>query len=778
MTRRVRGPVLALVVGALAAQACAPETFLAPSAGLAAEVVGRYPRLAADVVGAATGDVPTGRALPQLSPVDLDAARRLARNGQSSGARQMLGVLLGREPGVAAAARLELARLALDDGDAGEAATQLQALLRDYPDRAEAVPATYLLALAEQQQGDTAAAIAQLQQYPRLSDLLAPYAHLQLAAWYGAQGDADNDTAEARRALEAPASRRLRIEALERLAKAAAARGDLPGAQARWEEIQSLAATPSYRAEVLWQLGSLARQRGDLPSAGDRFRTIVADYPATARAGDALAALNDLDLADLISDYQAGLVRFHRGEFARAIGGFEAQLAAGGSDDVLASASYYRALALARQGHDSAARAALDDMVAAYPASPLAPDALYRAARLVEDAERYRDAAERYRALAAAYPDAPTGQLALFRGGFALRRAEAYDDALAAWAAAAPQAPARSVQSAAAGQPLNPRAAILFWSGKTLALLGRQDEARARWQEAAAAGPDDFHGLRAKALLAGGADAPGALDAAGLAPPPADDALAGWLAGYGADSAALTRELGADATWRRGAGLWALGLRAEAGWEFDDLRERFAADPARLYTLGVMQRDLGADNAALTTGERLLAASGGAASALPRAARALLYPTPYADLVAQETARFGVDPLLFLALVRQESRFDPRARSPARALGLAQVVPSTARSIAATLSLGTLDDADLYRPAVSIELGAYYLGQALRQFQGGVYPALAGYNAGPGNAARWLRQAGADDPDYYAEQIPYGETFDYVRRVYTNYMEYRGLYNG
>src|SRR5689334_533316 len=132
-------------MGALAAQACAPEAFLAPSAGLAADVVGRYPRLAADALGAEADAAVSGRALPQLSPVDLDAARRLARNGQASSARQMLGVLLGREPGVAAAARLELARLALDDGDAAEAVTQLQALLRDYPDHAEAVPATYLL---------------------------------------------------------------------------------------------------------------------------------------------------------------------------------------------------------------------------------------------------------------------------------------------------------------------------------------------------------------------------------------------------------------------------------------------------------------------------------------------------------------------------------------------------------------------------------------------------------------------------------------------------------
>jgi soluble lytic murein transglycosylase len=777
--RRIGGLVLAVVMGAVVGQACAPSTFLTPRAGLAAEVVGRYPRLAAEAAGTGAEAIVGSRELPQLTPVDLDSARRLVRNGESTAARQMLSALLGRDPGVAAAARLELARLALDEGDAAEAITQLQALLQAHPDRAERVPATYLLALAEHKRGDTRAAIARLQEYLRLGDQLTPYAHLQLAEWHGALGDAERDPSEAWRALETPGSRRLRIEVLERLAKAADGRGDLANAQARWQEIAPLAGTATYRAEVAWQLGSLARRRGDLGTAVERFRAIVVDYPATERAGTALAALNDLDQADRISDFQAGLVRFHRGEFARAIGGFDAQLAAGGSAEDLAGASYYRALAIARQGRDSAARAAFDEMAASHASSPRAADALYRAARLVEEAERYGDAAARYQALSAAYPDTPAGQLALFRAGFALRRANRHDEALAVWAAAAPQAQARTVQATGLGPALNPRAAIQLWSGKTLALAGRQDEARARWQEAAAAGTDDYYGLRAKALLSGNADgSTRALDAARLAPPPADEGLARWLAASGTDAGSLARELAADAGWRRGAALWTLGQRAQARWEFDDLGDRFTADPARLYTLGVALRDLGADNATMAVGQRLLTASGAASVAeLPRAARALLYPAPYAELVAQQSARFGVDPLLFLALMRQESAFEPRAQSSARARGLAQVIPSTAQSIARALGLGPLDEDDLFRPAVSIELGTYYLGQALRQFRGNAYPALAGYNAGPGVAERWLREPGASDPDVYAEQIPYAETFDYVRRVYTNYLLYRDLYN-
>ena len=158
--------------------------------------------------------------------------------------------------------------------------------------------------------------------------------------------------------------------------------------------------------------------------------------------------------------------------------------------------------------------------------------------------------------------------------------------------------------------------------------------------------------------------------------------------------------------------------------------------------------------------------------------RALLYPAPYAELVVAHSARWGIDPLLFLALMRQESAFDPRGHSSANARGLTQVVPSTARDIARAVGRGAVDDDDLFKPAISIVFGAYYFGQALRQFSGRIYPALAGYNAGPGTAARWARGASAADMDLYAEQIPYAETYTYVRRIYENYRLYRELYSG
>jgi soluble lytic murein transglycosylase len=134
-----------------------------------------------------------------------------------------------------------------------------------------------------------------------------------------------------------------------------------------------------------------------------------------------------------------------------------------------------------------------------------------------------------------------------------------------------------------------------------------------------------------------------------------------------------------------------------------------------------------------------------------------------------------MDPLLVLALMRQESSFDPRAHSNAQAMGLMQVTPPTARSIAARLGRDDFALNDLYKPHVSVEFGTWFLGQVFREFDGRPFPALAAYNAGGGNVSRWIARYG-DDPDVLVELVPFTETRSYLRIVYENYAQYRRLY--
>jgi soluble lytic murein transglycosylase len=110
-------------------------------------------------------------------------------------------------------------------------------------------------------------------------------------------------------------------------------------------------------------------------------------------------------------------------------------------------------------------------------------------------------------------------------------------------------------------------------------------------------------------------------------------------------------------------------------------------------------------------------------------------------------------------------------------MGLTQILPATARSIASRLGRDDFALRDLFKPATSLEFGTWFMSQLLGEYKGRVFPALAAYDAGGGNVARWLQRFG-DDPDVLVEQIPFAETQTYLRIVYDNYWHYQALYGG
>jgi soluble lytic murein transglycosylase len=148
----------------------------------------------------------------------------------------------------------------------------------------------------------------------------------------------------------------------------------------------------------------------------------------------------------------------------------------------------------------------------------------------------------------------------------------------------------------------------------------------------------------------------------------------------------------------------------------------------------------------------------------------LAYPRAHWEIVTREAARADVDPLLVLAVMREESRFDATAVSVAGAVGLMQLMPSTARGMDPTVTPDRLTD-----PETNIRLGTTYLARRLRDFGGDVVLALAAYNAGAGAARRFAQFRGADT-DEFVEGIPFSETRAYVKRVLESYGIYRWLY--
>jgi soluble lytic murein transglycosylase len=160
----------------------------------------------------------------------------------------------------------------------------------------------------------------------------------------------------------------------------------------------------------------------------------------------------------------------------------------------------------------------------------------------------------------------------------------------------------------------------------------------------------------------------------------------------------------------------------------------------------------------------------------PRDFHRLLYPHPYRELIEAQARQRGFDPELLTAIIREESRLDPYALSPAAARGLTQFTLPTARRLAAQIDLQRLEPDDLYRPEISIALGAVYVVQLLEEFGGAPYPAVAAYNAGEPQAKVWRSYCNSPEPEEFFTKVGFKETRAYLRRVLTSEAHYEELY--
>ena len=288
-------------------------------------------------------------------------------------------------------------------------------------------------------------------------------------------------------------------------------------------------------------------------------------------------------------------------------------------------------------------------------------------------------------------------------------------------------------QAAKSGQT---RSKGFFWAGQALSQANDSAGARAQWQQAARY-PTSFYGLLAQEAL--GTVAP---------PPAANNPLAGADLSV-RQAAALPqaiRYLGQTGQWElQGKFLRAYAEAASTPADFA-YGHRLAAEVAR--------PDLNVMLARNALGEEL-----------PGQLR-LGFPTVPAPAGSASLQT------LVNAITRQESQFDPRARSRVGATGLMQLMPATAREQAGKIGL-SYDPGALTTPSYNVQLGATYFEGLLTRF-GGSYPlAVAAYNAGGGNVNKWLRQNG--DPRTgqiemldWIEAIPFSETRGYVQRVLEN----------
>lgn len=165
----------------------------------------------------------------------------------------------------------------------------------------------------------------------------------------------------------------------------------------------------------------------------------------------------------------------------------------------------------------------------------------------------------------------------------------------------------------------------------------------------------------------------------------------------------------------------------------------------------------------------------------PRASKRweLAYPLAYARKVEKESKRWSLDPLLVHGLIRQESRYDPNARSRSNAMGLMQLLKGTAYGVAKHNNIPLASDAQIFSPETNIALGCAYLAYVKRRHENSDMFAVGSYNGGPNAVQKWKKNFisdGIGDLDVFVENIPYKETRNYVRQVFAHYWNYEKLY--
>ena len=689
--------------------------------------------------------------------------QQLVRRGALGQAEQFYADLAAQNANLAPRAVLLQARAALADGDTSTAEGLIQQLFADYPNSDQTASAYFALEQIRRASGDCGGALRALDVYEATAgaSALGPYSALQRAQCAAKLGDWHTELSAATTALsiDGGGPRLTQIEALERAAEADLKMGRKQDALEFYNRSLSLAATRAYTAEMLFSTATVARALGQTDLAADRYRSVVVDYADQARGPDAVDALVDMGRAGTISPLQAGVVRLNAKDYRGAIAQFD-EVDSPSAD--WGPAQLNRAEALLKLGDEDSARQGLQAVVDS--GLPSASSALLRLGQLDEKTGDEAAAEGHYQSMAEVAPDRTAE--ALFHVGFTRYLRGDGQGALSAW------------QTAAGSGPPSPalQSQIEYWMAR--ALPDGSAAAQEAFNRAAAAAPESYYGLRAQDQLAGSLSM-AALPMSGtawlaLSQSEIQEKNA-WFAAQHLSPDVIAQEVTTSSSLRRAEALLDLGLRTEAGWEVDGLAQQYAAtkDVARMSAVADWAAAHDQPQLTLRIGKQMRELVG--MNGLPRALQKQVFPAGWGDIIAEQASAFGVDPLLMLAVIRQESSFDPRAQSGAQALGLTQIVPSTARNIAARLGVDDFGLSDLFRPQVSVRFGSWFLSSLLGDYHGRVFPTLAAYDAGGGNVARWLARFG-DDPDLLVEQIPFAETQMYLRIVYDNYWHYKALY--
>lgn len=535
-------------------------------------------------------------------------------------------------------------------------------------------------------------------------------------------------------------------------------------------------------AEEIFNKAQIYNSSGDFRSAGATYLKIVTSYKKSNLWEEAL--------------YKLALCDYKRKRLSSAITRFKLCVRQGG--DFADAAQFYLAFTYGKAGYFYQALDSLNKVVTNYPHSPYADDAAYYLGYYYE-INGFKDTAlEYYNNFAQQYQKSDFLDDAYWRIGRLYYFKKDYSKACDAFS--------KAIWSCSSGDWLD---ACAYWKAMAQEKMGNKLDAVSSYQFVMGRYDHTYYGYRAKEKLTalGVPNAEPAVEARGneamdtisegtFAQTPLPDAQAfieeplPFEPGIEDELASIegtsVKVFDVREHFKKYTELMAVGFYEEAAKEAAVLVAVSPADKKMSAKLALATANLGAGQIkdSILYAEILCnnAIISGTSGQLPAAMWHLAYPKGYYKYVREYANEFGLEESLVLAVIREESRFNPKTLSFANARGLMQIIPQTGRSVARLVGIKSYYTNKLHDPDTNIKMGCYYLSQLLKRFDNDKVMALAAYNGGPLRVKRWMNkwwnEVGPNiDLDEFVESIPLSETKRYVQKVLKSYYEYKRLYS-
>ena len=153
-----------------------------------------------------------------------------------------------------------------------------------------------------------------------------------------------------------------------------------------------------------------------------------------------------------------------------------------------------------------------------------------------------------------------------------------------------------------------------------------------------------------------------------------------------------------------------------------------------------------------------------------------IYPLKYSEYIEKYSKEYNIDSYMIYAIIKAESNFNPNAKSTSEAIGLMQLMKTTAIETSNKMEI-RITESELFEPEINIKIGIKYFTDLLEKYKNNYGLAIAAYNAGIGNVDKWIREGTIKQDGTDLENIPFRETNNYVRKILRDYKIYKKLYS-